>query len=126
MKRVWAAVVLFAAVAAASVTGPWFSAAVTEEMERQLSGIQQSVEQNDFTRARSQAEALQRTWDSRSRVLSVFMNHVSLGEADTSLSALKTHLRYENKIWAMIHCSDLKKILQKLRKTEEPLPENIL
>ena len=126
MKRVWAAAVLFAAVTAASVIGPLFSAAVTGEMERQVAEIRQSVEQNDFASARAKEETLQRIWSSRSRALSAFMNHMELGEADTSLTALKTHLQYENKAWALVQCGNLKEIFQKLRKKEEPLPENIL
>lgn len=126
MRRVWAAVILFAAVILLCVSGSVYTAYAAQTLLEQTTAIRQFVYEENYENAQELAEEAERQWIFRSRIFCGYVSHAQLETADKELASLKVSLEAEQQTYALKHCGQLEVFCAHLRRMDLPLPENIL
>ena len=126
MRRVWAAVALFAAAIALCIGGAVYTFMASQTLLEQAAAIEQAVYDDDYETAIALAEQAETEWVFRSRLFCGYVSHAQLETADRELASLKVSLEAEQKTYALKHCRQLEVFCEHLRRMDLPLPENIL
>lgn len=125
MRRVWAAVALFAVVIGLCVCGSVYTVFVAGTLLDQTMAIEQAVYEEDYAAAVEMAEQAERQWVFRSRIFCGYFSHAQLETADKELASLQVSLEAEQQTYALKHCRQLAVFCEHLRRMDLPLPENI-
>jgi hypothetical protein len=126
MKRLWAALLLFAVVIGLCLWGLRLTSTVSEEMLSRLDQIEAEIRQEQFETAARLVNDTVDSWKKSSRRLCTFLSHSQLDTADKALSSLMVSVSCGVGDRSLEYCALLRDFWQHLRQLDLPLPENIL
>lgn len=126
MKRIWAAIAIFAVVLGLCVWGLVSMTVTADTVLRQVEQIETAIQKEDYPMAIRLTEQTAERWDTSGRVLCGFLSHAQLETMDKELASLRVYLDAQESGRAMEHCAQLRTFWKHMQKTDLPLWENIL
>ena len=122
MKRLCAAIVLIILLAACCVTSRIVIADTYKDFRGQIEDCKTAVSNGEFDKAEQLSRGLDKQWQEKRGIVSIFVFHGTIEEIDDSLARLKA---YANKESRSMYLSECEAVLLRLREIKDDSGVNL-
>lgn len=126
MKRIWAALIIFAVLIAGCTAGVKVTERIAAEMTATVSEAKAANESGDAKRAYELSRKAEQDWRNHHDFLCTYMNHARLEAIDQTLAAMPALCRYGEKDEFAVECDKSIAQFHYLTESEVPSVANIL
>lgn len=126
MKRLWAAALLLAVLAAVCLANAWYSRTLTGQLAQQLVRAQALVEEERWDQARDLTRQVYEQWNDRHFYLHIFLRHSDTDQILRTFRQVLQYLQLEELDQYAAANADLTAQLELLAEMEQPSLVNIL
>lgn len=126
MKRLWAAALLLAVLAAVCLANAWYSRTLTGQLAQQLVRAQALVEEERWDQARDLTRQVYEQWNDRHFYLHIFLRHSDTDQILRNFRQVLQYLQLEELDQYAAANADLTAQLELLAEMEQPSLVNIL
>ena len=126
MKRIWIAISTLIVVVGLCIGEIIWVSNIAENIESQISEIEETVSIGNLENAISFAEQISSQWNKSHNKLAIFVDHKSLEDIDQSMEIMEVSLSTLNLYQFYIETSKIKSSINDLVDTETPSIYNIL
>lgn len=101
---------------------------VSEKALHSVSEVQTAIENKNYEYAKMSAEELENLWNTKSKILSIFVHHEMLENIDESIKSINvimSDFEENDKTDLKISCQKTQSLLENFKDSEKPTIDNI-
>ena len=103
-----------------------YSDFVSDEMRGQLTRLEEKIRDTQWTEASQMAEDMEKSWQRRGDVLSMWVNHADVDDVRTGLKRLRVAIRAQDALQTFLSAADLSEALDHVYHRDALRLKNIL
>ncbi len=115
MKRLIAAAVVVVCLIVLCTVGIMSVEAACKQMEKDINNCVSHIKSDDFKSAMGDSQTIEREWEGKRGIMSVFINHQTIEEIDSSVTQLSSFANKDNKAHFLAECELIKLYLTEMR-----------